>query len=184
MERGDNRMANKVTDLEKKKIKELYEKGYSILRIANEIGRSDGAVKKYVQEMKLVKPAKPTIVGERYGRLTVLELDYMKSRRRYWKCQCECGSIVTVSEGNLKHGITKSCGCIKKEYLQNRKKGKTTKRVKPRKNKGGVYSLPFGEIELKGNYENNTLKEYKLSPQELAAYLRELETKEVKRRGR
>lgn len=38
-------MANKVTDLEKKKIKELYEKGYSILRIANEIGRADGTVK-------------------------------------------------------------------------------------------------------------------------------------------
>ena len=48
-------MASKVTDLEKRKIKELYEKkGLSILAIANEIGRSDGAVKKYVQEMKLV----------------------------------------------------------------------------------------------------------------------------------
>lgn len=149
-------MANKVTDLEKKKIKELYEKGYSILRIANEIGRSDGAVKKYVQEMKLVKPPRPSLVGEKFARLTVLELDYVKSRRRYWKCQCECGNVVTVSEGNLKHGITKSCGCIKKEYLQNRKKG---------------------------NYKNNTLKEYKLSPQELAAYLRELEHKEVKRGG-
>ena len=176
-------MANKpITDLEKCKIKELYEKGYSILRIANEIGRADGTVKKYVQEMKLVKPPRPSLVGEKFARLTVLELDYMKSRRRYWKCQCECGSIVTVSEGNLKHGITKSCGCIKKEYLQNRKKGKT-KKVKPRKNNGGVYSLPFGEIELKGNYKNNTLKEYKLSAQELQKYLEELETKEVKRRG-
>lgn len=176
-------MANKVTDLEKRKIKELYEKkGLSILAIANEIGRSDGAVKKYVQEMKLVKPPRPSLAGEKFARLTVLELDYMKSRRRYWKCQCECGSIVTVSEGNLKHGITKSCGCIKKEYLQNRKKGKT-KKVKPRKNNGGVYSLPFGEIELKGNYKNNTLKEYKLSAQELQKYLEELETKEVKRRG-
>ena len=178
-------MANKpITDLEKCKIKELYEKkGLSILAIANEIGRSDGAVKKYVQEMKLVKPPRPSLAGEKFARLTVLELDYVKSRRRYWKCQCECGSIVTVSEGNLKHGITKSCGCIKKEYLQNRKKGKT-KKVKPRKNKGGVYSLPFGEIELKGNYKNNTLKEYKLSAQELQKYLEELETKEVKRRGR
>lgn len=177
-------MANKpITEDEKCKIKELYEKGYSILRIANEIGRSDGAVKKYVQEMKLVKPPRPSLVGEKFARLTVLELDYVKSRRRYWKCQCECGSIVTVSEGNLKHGITKSCGCIKKEYLQNRKKGKT-KKVKPRKNNGGVYSLPFGEIELKGNYKNNTLKEYKLSAQELQKYLEELETKEVKRRGR
>ena len=177
-------MASKVNDLELEKIKELYEKkGLSILAIANEIGRSDGAVKKYVQEMKLVKPPRPSLAGEKFARLTVLELDYMKSRRRYWKCQCECGSIVTVSEGNLKHGITKSCGCIKKEYLQNRKKGKT-KKVKPRKNNGGVYSLPFGEIELKGNYKNNTLKEYKLSAQELQKYLEELETKEVKRRGR
>ena len=177
-------MANskKVTEDEKCKIKELYEKGYSILRIANEIGRADGTVKKYVEEMKLVKPPRPSLAGEKFARLTVLELDYMKSRRRYWKCQCECGSIVTVSEGNLKHGITKSCGCIKKEYLQNRKKGKT-KKVKPRKNNGGVYSLPFGEIELKGNYKNNTLKEYKLSAQELQKYLEELETKEVKRRG-
>lgn len=56
-------------------------------------------------------------------------------------------------------------------------------KVKPRKNNGGVYSLPFGEIELKGNYKNNTLKEYKLSAQELQKYLEELETKEVKRRG-
>lgn len=175
--------SKKVTEDEKCKIKELYEKGYSILKIANEIGRADGTVKKYVEEMKLVKPPRPSLAGEKFARLTVLELDYMKSRRRYWKCQCECGSIVTVSEGNLKHGITKSCGCIKKEYLQNRKKGKT-KKVKPRKNNGGVYSLPFGEIELKGNYKNNTLKEYKLSAQELQKYLEELETKEVKRRGR
>ena len=174
--------SKKVTEDEKCKIKELYEKGYSILKIANEIGRADGTVKKYVEEMKLVKPPRPSLAGEKFARLTVLELDYMKSRRRYWKCQCECGSIVTVSEGNLKHGITKSCGCIKKEYLQNRKKGKT-KKVKPRKNNGGVYSLPFGEIELKGNYKNNTLKEYKLSAQELQKYLEELETKEVKRRG-
>lgn len=81
-------MANKpITDLEKCKIKELYEKGYSILRIANEIGRSDGTVKKYVQEMKLVKPAKPTIVGERYGRLTVLELDHVEKKQKILEMQ-------------------------------------------------------------------------------------------------
>jgi hypothetical protein len=184
-------MANKpITEDEKCKIKELYEKGYSILRIANEIGRSDGTVKKYVQEMKLVKPPRPSLVGEKFARLTVLELDYVKSRRRYWRCKCECGNVVTVSEGNLKHGITKSCGCIKKEYLQNRKKGKTTKRVKPRKNKGGVYYFQPGDIVLKGNYEvegykrGGEVKEFKMSPEELKKYLKELETKEVKRRGR
>lgn len=59
MERGDNRMANKVTDLEKRKIKELYEKkGYSILRIANEIGRADGTVKKICTRNETCKTTK------------------------------------------------------------------------------------------------------------------------------
>ena len=62
-------MANKpITDLEKRKIKRLYKKGLSILAISHEIGRSDGTVKKYVQEMKLVKPPRPSLVGEKYAR--------------------------------------------------------------------------------------------------------------------
>ena len=181
-------MANKVTDLEKKKIKELYEKGYSILRIANEIGRSDGAVKKYVQEMKLVKPAKPTIVGERYGRLTVLELDHVEKSRRYWKCSCGCGGTTVVREGNLKNGITKSCGCLRKEHVERQKLD--IKPVEPKNNQGGVYYFQPGDIVLKGNYEvegykrGGEVKEFKMSPEELKKYLKELETKEVKRRGR
>lgn len=181
-------MASKVNDLELEKIKELYEKGYSILRIANEIGRSDGAVKKYVQEMKLVKPPRPSLAGEKFARLTVLELDYVKSRRRYWKCQCECGSIVTVSEGNLKNGITKSCGCLRKEHVERQKLD--IKPVEPKNNQGGVYYFQPGDIVLKGNYEvegykrGGEVKEFKMSPEELKKYLKELETKEVKRRGR
>lgn len=182
-------MANKVTDLEKRKIKELYEKkGYSILRIANEIGRSDGTVKKYVQEMKLVKPAKPTIVGERYGRLTVLELDHVEKSRRYWKCSCSCGGTTVVREGNLKNGITKSCGCLRKEHVERQKLD--IKPVEPKNNQGGVYYFQPGDIVLKGNYEvegykrGGEVKEFKMSPEELKKYLKELETKEVKRRGR
>ncbi|WP_337814399.1 helix-turn-helix domain-containing protein [Intestinibacter sp.] len=179
--------SKKVTEDEKCKIKELYEKGYSILRIANEIGRSDGTVKKYVQEMKLVKPAKPTLVGKKFGRLTVVELDHVEKSRRYLLCKCDCGNTTVVREGNLKNGITKSCGCIRKEYLQNRKEKVATKQVKTRNNQGGVYFLQAGEIILKGNYEGekkcSNVKEYKMSPQELADYLKELEHKEVKRRG-
>lgn len=61
------------------------------------------------------------------------------------------------------------------------------KQVKTRDNQGGVYYFQPGEIILKGNYESekkcSKVKEYKLSPEELAAYLKELETKKVKRRG-
>lgn len=178
--------SKKVTEDEKCKIKELYEKGYSILKIANEIGRADGTVKKYVEEMKLVKPPRPSLAGEKFARLTVLELDYMKSRRRYWKCQCECGSIVTVSEGNLKHGITKSCGCLRKESVEHQKV--KTKQVKTRNNQGGVYYFQPGDIVLKGNYEvegykrGGEVKEFKMSPEELEKYLEKLKIKEVQYR--
>lgn len=181
-------MANKpITDLEKRKIKRLYKKGLSILAISHEIGRSDGTVKKYVQEMKLVKPAKPTLVGERYGRLTVVELDHVEKSRRYWRCQCDCGNTTVVREGNLKNGITKSCGCLRKESVEHQKV--KTKQVKTRNNQGGVYYFQPGDIVLKGNYEvegykrGGEVKEFKMSPEELKKYLKELETKEVKRRG-
>ena len=182
-------MANKpITDLEKRKIKRLYKKGLSILAISHEIGRSDGTVKKYVQEMKLVKPPRPSLVGEKFARLTVLELDHVEKSRRYWRCQCDCGNTTVVREGNLKNGITKSCGCLRKESVEHQKV--KTKQVKTRNNQGGVYYFQPGDIVLKGNYEvegykrGGEVKEFKMSPEELKKYLKELETKEVKRRGK
>lgn len=179
-------MASKVNDLELEKIKELYEKGYSILKIANEIGRADGTVKKYVQEMKLVKPAKPTLVGKKFGRLTVAELDHVEKSRRYLLCKCDCGNTTVVREGNLKNGITKSCGCLRKESVEHQKV--KTKQVKTRNNQGGVYYFQPGDIVLKGNYEvegykrGGEVKEFKMSPEELEKYLEKLKIKEVQYR--
>ena len=180
-------MANKpITDLEKRKIKRLYKKGLSILAISHEIGRSDGTVKKYVQEMKLVKPPRPSLVGEKFARLTVVELDHVEKSRRYWRCQCDCGNTTVVREGNLKNGITKSCGCLRKEHVEHQKVN--VKKIKPKKNEGGVYFLQAGEIKLKYNYESekkcSEVKEYKMSPEELEKYLEKLKIKEVKRRGK
>ena len=178
-------MANKVTDLEKRKIKRLYRRGLSILAISHELDRSETTVKKYVNEMKLVKPAKPTLVGEKFARLTVLELDHVEKSRRYWRCQCDCGNTTVVREGNLKNGITKSCGCLRKESVEHQKVN--VKKIKPKKNEGGVYFLQAGEIKLKYNYESekkcSEVKEFKMSPEELEKYLEKLKIKEVKRRG-
>jgi hypothetical protein len=61
------------------------------------------------------------IVGNKYGRLTVIERDGAKnSDGSYrWICQCDCGVIKSFSKANLdgkNRRSTKSCGCLSEEY--------------------------------------------------------------------
>ena len=82
--------------------------------------------------MALVKD----LTGQRFGRLVVLSRDsrgdYISSgiRRIAWKCKCDCGGEITVIGGNLTSGMTKSCGCLRREKAaingRNRKGKKNT----------------------------------------------------------
>lgn len=36
-------------------------------------------------------------------------------RPGYWLCRCSCGTVKEVNGGSLKHGGTKSCGCIRRD---------------------------------------------------------------------
>lgn len=53
------------------------------------------------------------LIGERFGKLVVLE--ELSERKRgkdvQWLCRCDCGKLHNVTSSNLKQG-TKSCGCI------------------------------------------------------------------------
>lgn len=62
------------------------------------------------------------MVGEKCGRLTVLEFVGIKESNRcaLWKCRCECGNETIVSGTNLRKGFTRSCGCIADEYRKNK----------------------------------------------------------------
>lgn len=177
-------MASRLSDIEKRKIKRLYNKGLSILNISYELNRNKNTIKKYVKEMGLAREI-PDLTEQVFGKLTVIELDQESSGRRKWICKCSCGNTVSVREYNLKSGNTKSCGCTRKEKSSVR--NLNVKQVKTRDNQGGVYYFQPGEIILKGNYESekkcSKVKEYKLSPEELQVYLKSLETKKVKRRG-
>ena len=58
------------------------------------------------------------IVGNRYGRLVVLEEERQIrcGRPRYYvKCQCDCGTLTTVEKSKVKNGDTSSCGCLQTE---------------------------------------------------------------------
>lgn len=65
--------------------------------------------------------SKPNIVGNRYGRLLVLEFAYSKAKRGlFYKCQCDCGKIVYVPRHKLLRAKNpnRSCGCIANEIIK------------------------------------------------------------------
>ncbi len=71
--------------------------------------------------------------GQKFGRLTVIELSPKRSTGgcARWVCQCECGQTTTVSSSNLQQGIARSCGCLMREVLKARK-GTTRAPYRPR----------------------------------------------------
>jgi hypothetical protein len=59
------------------------------------------------------------IVGSRFGRLAVLNLDEVRtaSGGARWLCLCDCGTTIIVDATNLKSGNTTSCGCFRRERM-------------------------------------------------------------------
>lgn len=58
------------------------------------------------------------LTGQQFGKLLVIERDFSKPKGvAYWKCQCECGNIISVSGSHLRTGHTKSCGCLVSKNL-------------------------------------------------------------------
>lgn len=56
-------------------------------------------------------------IGNKYGKLTVLEFVGKERRNLRWKCRCDCGNESVVFGNNLRNGSTKSCGkCIKRNH--------------------------------------------------------------------
>lgn len=58
------------------------------------------------------------MISRKFGMLTVIEFAGYHTtpcgtKRRLWKCRCDCGAEKIVQEPNLKNGTTKSCGCWK-----------------------------------------------------------------------
>lgn len=60
--------------------------------------------------------------NKKFGRLICVEHSIGRTPKgrimHYWKCECECGKIVTVQEQHLITGHTNSCGCFHKERAQ------------------------------------------------------------------
>jgi hypothetical protein len=53
------------------------------------------------------------IIGEKYGRLTVLEFSHVRGSNSFWKCLCDCGNFHVASANKMRTGDCLSCGCLK-----------------------------------------------------------------------
>lgn len=61
------------------------------------------------------------LTGQRFGRLTVIKRVENNGKKVMWLCRCDCGNETTVFSGYLRNGDTKSCGCLSKDKLRERR---------------------------------------------------------------
>lgn len=69
------------------------------------------------------------LVGQTFGKLTVVSYCEKRKNKHYWNCICSCKNEKIVSQNNLKSGSVKSCGCLKKEYMSSKTKERNKKRI-------------------------------------------------------
>lgn len=56
------------------------------------------------------------ITGQRFGRLTVLEFaEFDRHGTAMWRVRCDCGTEFVARGTHIRSGMTRSCGCIRKE---------------------------------------------------------------------
>jgi hypothetical protein len=55
---------------------------------------------------------KGNLIGQTFGKLTVISETESRGKTRVYVCSCSCGNSTIVQQGNLKNGHTKSCGCF------------------------------------------------------------------------
>lgn len=64
---------------------------------------------------------KEDITGRKYSRLLVLRRAENSGRRRVmWECLCDCGRVKSIESYNLRHGKSRSCGCLVSELSASR----------------------------------------------------------------
>ena len=67
-------------------------------------------------------PNKSNLVGQRFGRLTVVKLldERAYNGTMIYECKCDCGEIKKIRATSLIGGVTLSCGCLQRDSAKER----------------------------------------------------------------
>ena len=60
------------------------------------------------------------MIGERFGRWSVVAFHGKRGSQPYWDCVCDCGAQKPVNQYMLRSGGSKSCGCLSREVTGRR----------------------------------------------------------------
>jgi len=83
---------------------------------------STGLTRGNVRSCGCAAGRKKISIGQRFGRLTVLERIGSRSGKSLYSCLCDCGRLSEAQSGNLNNGRTTSCGCFRTEQVSNAKR--------------------------------------------------------------
>lgn len=61
------------------------------------------------------------MIGQRFGKLLVIDYAGKRNGHQMWLCKCDCGAEVIKRGSNLTSGHTKSCGCNSAPYLHRKR---------------------------------------------------------------
>jgi hypothetical protein len=57
------------------------------------------------------------ITGQKYGRLTALQINHRIKNLTFWEFICDCGNSHVANIANVRFGHTTSCGCVSREAI-------------------------------------------------------------------
>ena len=89
--------------------------------------------------------------GQKFGRLTVIKRSGSdtKGKNAMWECKCDCGNTTLVTTSHLTSKHTQSCGCLKKETVNDGQFKKTHGQSNTR-----LYRIRVGMINRCYNEKN------------------------------
>jgi hypothetical protein len=65
-----------------------------------------------------------SMVGEKFGKLTVIKKANKINKQTAWECKCDCGNFFIAETIGLINNRTKSCGCDSRPHLEGKRFGK------------------------------------------------------------
>lgn len=121
------------------------------------LGRTEEAVARKLSKLNLTKPSKVPIIGQKYGKLEVLEIFEMfkyGSHRNIARCKCDCGRTKDLLAANVFNGDRTDCGCGQREFVKNL----NYKHGKSKFGNSKIYGVWMG---MKNRCYNTKMKSYK-----------------------